>query len=167
MRSECGSYVMLRTMTSPSSYRRPLGEHHQEDDVLVGRDMRLSQAAPGVEARADEAAEAACNLADAASQPDAWSAAAVVDVVEALDTHVAALATVDPAAALILARVPAATAEVLALLTGGPEPGAAPAGEATQQRRSRRPIGLGPGWRGVDGAPAARRPAGTAPAVSG
>lgn len=167
MLSRCGSYVMLRTMTSPSSYRRPLGEHHQEDDVLVGRDMKLSQAAPGVEARADEAAEAACNLADAASEPDAWSATAVEDVVEAIDTLAAALATVDPAAAQILARVPAATAEVLALLNGAPEPGAAPAGETTQERRPRRPIGLGPGWKGVEGPPAARRPARPAPAASG
>ncbi|MGI5444107.1 hypothetical protein ACQEV4_44230 [Streptomyces shenzhenensis] len=154
-------------MTSPSSYRRPLGEHHQEDDVLVGPGMRLSQAAPGVEARADEAAEAACNLADAVSQPDAWSAAAVEDVVEAIDTLAAVLATVDPEAAQILARVPAATAEVLALLNGGPEPGAAPAGETTQQRRPRRPIGLGPGWRGVDDTPTARRPARPAPAAGG
>ncbi|MEU9349185.1 hypothetical protein AB0D74_49110 [Streptomyces sp. NPDC048278] len=155
-------------MTSPSFYRPPLAGHHQEHDVLVGRDMRLSQAAPGVEARADEAAEAACNLADVASQPDAWSAAAVEDVVEAIDTLAAALATVDPAAAQILARVPAATAEVLALLNGGPEPvGTAPAGETTQQRRPRRPIGLGPGWKGVDGPPAARRPVRSAPAASG
>jgi hypothetical protein len=168
MRSGCGSYVMLRTMTSPSSYRPPLAGHHQEDDVLVGRDMRLSQAAPGVEARADEAAEAACNLADAASQPDAWSAAAVEDVVEAIDTLAAALATVDPAAAQILARVPAATAEVLALLNGGPDlVGTAPTGETTQQRRPRRSIGLGPGWKGVDGPPEVRRPARAAPAASG
>jgi len=129
--------------------------------------MELGEAGPGVEARADEAAEAACNLADAASQPDAWSAAAVEDVVEAIDTLTAALATLDPAAAQILARVPAATAEVLALLNGAPEPGATPAGETTQERRPRRPIGLGPGWKGVDGPPAARRPARPAPAATG
>ncbi|WP_306956275.1 hypothetical protein [Streptomyces sp. B4I13] len=135
-------------MTSRPAYRRPLAGHHQEDDVLVGRDMKLSQAAPGVEARADEAAEAACNLADVASQPDAWSAAAVEDVVEAIDTLAAALATVDPAAAQILARVPAATAEVLALLQR--EPRALPAGATSQRRRPRRSLGLGPGWKGVD-----------------
>lgn len=167
MRSGRGSYVMLRTMTSRPAYRRPLGEHHQEDDVLVGRGMRLSQAAPGVQARADEAAEAACNLADAVSQPDAWSAAAVEDVVEAIDTLAAVLATIDPAAAQILARVPTATAEVLALLNGGPEPGAAPGEETTQQRRPRRPIGLGPGWRGVDGTPTASPPARPVPAAGG
>ncbi|MCX4707178.1 hypothetical protein [Streptomyces sp. NBC_01373] len=140
---------------------------HLEGGAVVGRDMELGEAGPGVEARADEAAEAACNLADAASQPDAWSAAAVEDVVEAIDTLTAALATLDPAAAQILARVQAATAEVLALLNGAPEPGATPAGETTQERRPRRPIGLGPGWKGVDGTPPARRPARPAPAASG
>ncbi|MEU9174882.1 hypothetical protein AB0D34_45225 [Streptomyces sp. NPDC048420] len=141
-------------MTSRPAYRRPLAGHHQEDDVLVGRDMRLtSPAAPGVEQLADEAAEAACNLADAVGQPDPWSAAAADDVAEAIDTLAAALATVHPDAARILARVPAATAEVLALLNDGPEPGAAPAGETTQPRRSRRRIGLGPGWTGLAAAP--------------
>lgn len=139
---------------------------HLEGGAVVGRDMELGEAGPGVEQRAAAVADAVCELVDTVT-PRTWSTGAVEDVVEAIDTLAAALATVDPAAAQILAQVPAATAEVLALLTGGPEPEAAAAGETTQQRRPRRPIGLGPAWKGVDGTPTARRPARPAPAASG
>jgi hypothetical protein len=108
--------------------------------------MKLVEiAAPGIEKFADDAAEAACNLADVAT-PDAWSTGAVEDAVEAIDTLAEALAQIHPDAARILAAIPAATAELRRhLAADAPEPAK---GARPPERRGRR-RGLGHGWQGV------------------
>ncbi|MFI9311325.1 hypothetical protein [Streptomyces triculaminicus] len=99
-------------------------------------------AAPGVEGHADATAEAACRLAEAA-HPTGWSAAAVEDAVDAIDTLVEALSTLDPHSARLLASIPEATAALLEHLAHSERGGqAAVAAEATADRRRRR---LGPG----------------------
>ncbi|WP_435837703.1 hypothetical protein [Streptomyces chrestomyceticus] len=103
----------------------------------------MGRAVPGVEERADEAAEAACKLADAVT-PDAWSPAAVEDAAEAIEILAGALGQISPDAARILAAIPAVTAELRQrLLQTEPPAAAVPA-----PRRGRR-RGLGQGWKGV------------------
>ncbi|MFI0915461.1 hypothetical protein [Streptomyces abikoensis] len=76
-------------------------------------EMDLSAgAAPGVEEHADATAEAACRLAEAA-HPTGWSAIAIEDAVDAIDTLVEALSTLDPHSAQLLAPIPKATAALL------------------------------------------------------
>lgn len=53
-------------------------------------------AAPGVAERAEALADAACELHDAAGSPAGWSAAAVEDAVEAMETTALALAAAHP-----------------------------------------------------------------------
>ncbi|MEV8476258.1 hypothetical protein [Streptomyces sp. NPDC051173] len=99
--------------------------------------IRLAdQAAPGVEERADAAAEAACDLGDVAV-PSGWSAAAVEDAAEAIDVLTAALSALDPQAARLLAPIPAATAALRQHIER-PDPAA----EAAPLRR-RRSLGHG------------------------
>ncbi|MGD6765965.1 hypothetical protein ACOKM5_44290 [Streptomyces sp. BH097] len=106
--------------------------------------MNVGKAAPGVEERADQAAEAACNLADAVT-PDAWSPAAVEDAIDAIEALTAALGQINPEAAQLLAAVPAATVALRQhLLDEEPRM----AGAVPAPRRSRR-RGLGHGWTGV------------------
>ncbi|MDX2764750.1 hypothetical protein [Streptomyces europaeiscabiei] len=110
-----------------------------------------AQAAPGVQALASEAADAACALADAAG-PAAWNLAAAEDTADAIDTLVETLATIDPEAARLLAAIPAATKALLRHLGQDQEddadrPAAATAAAPRAPRPRRR--GLGHGWQGV------------------
>ncbi|MEU8538100.1 hypothetical protein [Streptomyces parvulus] len=115
------------------------------------------RAAPGVEALASAAADAACALADAAG-PTGWNLAAAEDAAEAIDTIAAALSDIDPEAARHLAAIPAATKALLRHF--GQEQGADAAGPAAAARSSRLPKprrrGLGPGWQGLTDASAKR-----------
>ncbi|MEW2134639.1 hypothetical protein [Streptomyces sp. NPDC005435] len=107
--------------------------------------MELGAAGPGVERHAAAVADAACELADAATG-STWSAGAVEDAVDAIDTLTEALAALGPEAAGTLAAVPAATAVLRRLLAGLPEDVAVM--PAPRQGRPRR-RGLGPGWKGM------------------
>ncbi|MEU1676819.1 hypothetical protein ABZ752_33025 [Streptomyces roseifaciens] len=99
-------------------------------------------AAPGVEEHADATAEAACRLAEA-THPTGWSAVAVEDAVDAIDTLVEALSTLDPHSARLLASIPEATAALLEHLAHNQHGGqAAVAADVPVERRRRR---LGPG----------------------
>ena len=109
-----------------------------------------AQAAPGVQALASEAADAACALADAAG-PTAWNLAAAEDAVDAIDTLAEALAEIDPDAARLLAAIPAATKALLRHLGQDQDddvdrPAAAVAAPRAPRARRR---GLGHGWQGV------------------
>ncbi|WP_405802265.1 hypothetical protein [Streptomyces sp. NBC_01506] len=106
----------------------------------------LGKAAPGVEQRAEAAADTACDLADAVT-PGGWSTGAVEDTIDAIDTLVEALAEIDPEVARILAAVPAATAELRERLSPTATEGIAPLPAPRSGRPRRR--GLGPGWTGV------------------
>ncbi|MEV5950391.1 hypothetical protein [Streptomyces sp. NPDC051993] len=114
------------------------------------------RAAPGVEALAGAAADAACALADAVG-PAGWNLAAAEDAADAIDTLAAALADIDPEAARLLAAVPDATKALLRHL--GQEQEADVIGSATVARPSLpkpRRRGLGPGWQGVTATSAKR-----------
>ncbi|MEU3400710.1 hypothetical protein [Streptomyces filamentosus] len=65
------------------------------------------RAAPGVEQHAEQAVEAAWNLADVAG-PGGWSTAAAEDALDAIDTLTEALGGADPELARTLAAVAAA-----------------------------------------------------------
>ncbi|MFE2529061.1 hypothetical protein ACFXEL_33090 [Streptomyces sp. NPDC059382] len=115
------------------------------------------RAAPGVEALAGTAADAACALADAAG-PAGWNLAAVEDAADALDTIAAALSGIDPEAARLLAAIPAATKALLRHLgqdQDGDADGLAPPSPSPRLPKPRR-RGLGPGWQGVQSASAKR-----------
>ncbi|HWU07086.1 MAG TPA: hypothetical protein VN520_12010 [Streptomyces sp.] len=107
------------------------------------------RAAPGVEALAGAAADAACALADAAG-PAGWNLAAAEDAAEAIDTLAAALSDVDPEAARLLAAIPAATKALLRHFGQEQETDAvsATAARPSQLPKPRR-RGLGPGWQGL------------------
>ncbi|MFF3932844.1 hypothetical protein [Streptomyces hirsutus] len=74
--------------------------------------MKLTTEPDGLEALAEQAVVAACELADAAD-PTQWSMSAVEDVAAALEVLAGTLARLDPECAEILAVVPAAAAAVL------------------------------------------------------
>ncbi|MFI0742731.1 hypothetical protein ACH4PU_32315 [Streptomyces sp. NPDC021100] len=103
-------------------------------------------AAPGVEEHADATAEAACRLAEAA-HPTGWSAVAVEDAVDAIDTLVEALSTLDPHSARLLAPITEATAALLEHLarSQGDDQTAVVADVPIRRRR------LGPGRQHEDG----------------
>ncbi|MEU7551496.1 hypothetical protein AB0B01_03885 [Streptomyces sp. NPDC044571] len=74
-------------------------------------------AAPGVGERADAAADAACHLYDAVAprrcgEPGGWSRGAAEDAAETIETTAHALAYTHPRAALVLAPVHAALADL-------------------------------------------------------
>ncbi|MFE0776931.1 hypothetical protein [Streptomyces sp. NPDC058861] len=119
----------------------------------------VERAAPGIEERADRAAVAACELADATAG-SGWSPAAADDALVAIDTLTAALARVDPDVREALIAVTAATSTVRRRLglpvDTEPEPAPALAPAATvagapDPRTGRRPRrrGLGPGFQGI------------------
>ncbi|MFI1798998.1 hypothetical protein ACH427_16855 [Streptomyces sp. NPDC020379] len=111
----------------------------------------LRRAAPGVEHRAEQAAETACHLADATVR-GGWSTAAAEDALDAIDTLVEALGSVgDDAVAQALAVVAVATGDArrslgIAVDDRAPEPvtAAVPAPRRPPRRR-----GLGPGYQGI------------------
>ncbi|MEU1312573.1 hypothetical protein ABZ419_27290 [Streptomyces cinnamoneus] len=98
------------------------------------------RAVPSVEELADTAAEAACALADVVT-PSGWSAAAVEDVLDAIETLTAALAAVDPPAARLLAPIPAATTALRQRM----QPPSPTAEAVPPPRRRRRSLGHGHG----------------------
>lgn len=116
-------------------------------------------AAPGVAERAEALADAACELHDAVSTSASWSANAVEDAIEAMETTALALALAHPdatAAVFILGQTLAQLRERLGLprgehtaaadpADGDQEPPVAP----TPIRRPRARRGLGPGFQGV------------------
>lgn len=114
--------------------------------------MTPHNARPRVDQYAEEIADNACDLADTAT-PEAWSAEAKDDVLEAIDTLVGALCALGPDTAKALAPVMAATADARRQLGladreeegAGPGPGAP---GPRPVRRSRR-VGLGPGFQGI------------------
>ena len=118
--------------------------------------MELAErAAPGVEQHAEQAAETACHLADAAG-PGGWSTAAAEDVLDAIDTLTEALSSAGPELAQALAAVATATGGARRLLgiavdDQGPEQHAAAAVPAPRKPPRRR--GLGPGFQGIRTAP--------------
>lgn len=79
---------------------------------IVGWDVKLTTEPGGIEALAEQAVVAACELADAAGRTQ-WSVGAVEDVAAALEVLAGALSRLDPECAEILAVVPAAAAAVL------------------------------------------------------
>lgn len=111
-------------------------------------------ASPGVEVLAEAAADAACDLADAAG-PTAWNLPAAEDAAETIDTIVAALSQIDPEAARLLAAIPAATKALLRHLGQDPEDGVTERAAVAPAPRPRR-RGLGHGWQGVYVPPAER-----------
>lgn len=112
-------------------------------------------AAPGVAERAEALADAACELHDAVSTPASWSADAVEDAVEAMETTALALAVAHPDAAAAMLAIGQKLAQLRERL-GLPPGEHAAAGPADEDQavvpptpiRSRR-RGLGPGYRGV------------------
>lgn len=122
------------------------GGGHLADGMVVGRDMELGKAGPGVEERAAAMADAACELVDAVT-PRTWNASAVEDAADAIDMLAEALAAIDPEAARALAAVPAATAALRRRLAPAAAEDVAEV-PAPRSRRERR-RGLGPGWQGV------------------
>ncbi|MFF0487274.1 hypothetical protein [Streptomyces sp. NPDC004435] len=116
-------------------------------------------AAPGVAERAEALADAACELHDAAGTPDAWSAAAVEDAVEAMETTAFALAAAHPDAAAAMLAVRQQLAQLRERL-GLPPGEDAPAGPDVEEHqeqpvvpptpiRPRQRRGLGPGYQGL------------------
>ncbi|WP_327359852.1 hypothetical protein [Streptomyces sp. NBC_01304] len=116
-------------------------------------DALPTTAAPGVAERAEALADAACELHDAATSPDRWSAAAVEDAVESVETTLLALLTLHPGAALVGQAVTQLRDDL-----GLPPRDASKAGpvaaedqltEPTPIRARRERRGLGPGFQGV------------------
>ncbi|MFF9344906.1 hypothetical protein ACF1CG_34770 [Streptomyces sp. NPDC014773] len=115
----------------------------------------VDRAGPGIEEQADQVAEAACELADAAAG-SGWSAAAADDVLVAIDTLTAALAQIAPDVGEALAAVTAATTRARLRLglpadtDQEPDCAATPPG-VPGPRTGRRPRrrGLGPGAQGL------------------
>ncbi|MGP9023192.1 hypothetical protein ACT1U9_32910 (plasmid) [Streptomyces sp. BR1] len=108
--------------------------------------MNVGKAAPGVEERADQVAEAACNLADTVS-PDTWSPGAVEDAIDAIEALTTSLGQISPDATRILADVPAAIGALRRhLLDEDDHPRLVATVPAARGGRRR---GLGHGWTGV------------------
>ncbi|MET7728753.1 hypothetical protein [Streptomyces mirabilis] len=135
-------------------------------------------AAPGVAERAEALADAACELHDAASTPASWSANAVGDAVEAMETTALALLVTHPDAAAAIGTVAQALARLrqdLGLPARDDEP-AVPADDDQDQavtpptpiRRPRARRGLGPGYQGYrDGSGSRRREGSAATEIPG
>ncbi|WP_330346674.1 hypothetical protein OG858_47050 (plasmid) [Streptomyces europaeiscabiei] len=121
-----------------------------------------STAAPGVEQLAAQLADHACALHDAVG-PERWNRAAAEDAVETIETTAQALASTHPEAGDILTPILQATADLRRRLhlppaddapaedTTAPSPTSTPPGapRASQRRRQRRTLGLGPRWQGI------------------
>lgn len=126
---------------------------------VVGLNMELSsRAAPGVDRYAEHAVENACRLAATAgiraatAGPGGWSAAAVDDALEAIDTLAAALSVLGPEAARALAPVTAAVNDVRRLLAPPADEATGAAAGVSAPRMPPRPPrrrGLGPGFKGI------------------
>ncbi|MGW2016712.1 hypothetical protein [Streptomyces sp. NPDC001927] len=121
-------------------------------------DLLPTVAAPGVIERAEALADAACELHDAAGTPACWSAAAVEDAVESMETTALALAAAHPdaaAATLAIGQQLAQLRESLGLPPG--QQAASPDHGHQEQlvvpqaslRRPRARRGLGPGYQGL------------------
>ncbi|MFL0028515.1 hypothetical protein ACJBCE_36945 [Streptomyces sp. NBUL23] len=129
-------------------------------------DLLPTTAAPGVTERAEALADAACELHDAASTPASWSAAAVEDAVEAMETTALALAAAHPDAAAAMLAIGQQLAQLRARLGFPPGEHAAAAVEEHQEEpvvpptpiRPRQRRGLGPGYQGLQ-IPPGRTPA--------
>lgn len=113
-------------------------------------------AAPGVAERAEALADAACELHDTVSTPASWSADAVEDAVESMETTALALAVAHPEAAAAMFAIGQQLAQLRERLglPPGEHPGAGPTADEDQAVDPPTPIrsrrrGLGPGYRGV------------------
>jgi hypothetical protein len=117
-------------------------------------------AAPGVAERAEALADAACELHDAAGTPASWSAAAVEDAVESMETTALALASAHPDAAAAMLAIGQQLAQLRERLglPPGEDAAAGPDDEEHQEqpvvpptpiRRPRQRRGLGPGYQGL------------------
>ncbi|MFD0151135.1 hypothetical protein ACWGQ4_02385 [Streptomyces sp. NPDC055721] len=123
--------------------------------VVAGMGL-VNRAGPDVEKQADQVAEAACELADAAAGYG-WSAAAADDALVAIDTLAAALAQVDPEVREVLAAVTTVTGTArrrlgLPVETEGTDPSTTTmtlgvSGPRTGRRPRR--SGRGPGFQGI------------------
>ncbi|WP_371558764.1 hypothetical protein OG416_39140 (plasmid) [Streptomyces longwoodensis] len=122
-------------------------------------DLLPTTAAPGVAERAEALADAACELHDAVSTPASWSAAAVEDAVESMETTALALAAAHPDAAAAMLAIGQQLAQLRERLDLPPGEHAAagpdddehqeqPVEPPTPIRRPRR-RGLGPGYQGL------------------
>lgn len=100
-------------------------------------------AAPGVAERAEALADAACELHDTVSTPASWSADAVEDAVESMETTALALAVAHPEAAAAMFAIGQQLAQLRERL--GLPPGEHP-GSRPHRRR-------GPGRRPTDADP--------------
>ena len=115
----------------------------------------LQAAAPGIAARAEALADAACELHDCAVGPLAWSTAAVDDAVESMEITALALMHAHPGAPDVMVAVRGSLARaraVLGLPLRDEEPAVAGGErqavvEPTPPRPRRR--GLGPGYQGL------------------
>jgi len=110
----------------------------------------LLKTAPGVEAHADQAVVSACHLADTVT-PATWSAGALEDALDAVDTLIGSVSEIGPELAQALAVVTAATTDARRLLglTGVPASATVPAQPARAGDRRTRRRGLGPGYQGL------------------
>jgi hypothetical protein len=110
----------------------------------------LLKAAPGVETHADRVVVSACHLADTVTSAT-WSAGALEDALDALDTLVGSVSEIGPELAQALAVVAAATTDACLILglTELPAPATVPAQPVRAGDRRTRRRGLGPGYRGL------------------
>lgn len=120
-------------------------------------DLLPTKAAPGVAERAEALADAACDLHDAARSPGSWSAAAVEDAVESMETTALALASAHPLAAAAMLAVGQQLDQLRGAIGLPPAEHAGPEDEHQDQlaaaptpvRRPRARRGLGPGYQGL------------------
>ncbi|MBK3583199.1 hypothetical protein JHN49_05505 [Streptomyces sp. MBT57] len=123
-------------------------------------DVLPTTAGRGVAERAEALADMACELHDAASTSASWSAAAVEDAVEAMETTALALAVAHPDAAAAMLAIGQQLAQLRArlALSASDHSGAGCDGDAregrpaeppTPARRPRQRRGLGPGYQGL------------------
>jgi len=110
----------------------------------------LLKTAPGVEAHADQAVVSACHLADTVT-PATWSAGALEDALDAVDTLIGSVSEIGPELAQALAMVTTATTDARRILglTELSAPATVPAQPARAGDRRTRRRGLGPGYRGL------------------
>ncbi|MET4670633.1 hypothetical protein [Streptomyces sp. PvR018] len=117
-------------------------------------------AGPGVAEQAEALADMACELHDAASTSASWSAAAVENAVEAMETTVLALAVAHPDAATAMLAIGQQLAQLRARLALPPSEHSAAGCEGADheeqpdvppmpRRRPRQRRGLGPGYQGL------------------
>lgn len=113
-------------------------------------------ASPGVAERAEALADAACELHDAAGTSASWSADAVEDAVESMETTALALAVAHPDAAAAMLAIGQQLAQLRERLglPPGEHTGVGPTADEDQAVAPPTPIrsrrrGLGPGYQGV------------------